>query len=120
MEQKLVIGVDFGTLSARAALVRVQDGICIAEAEHAYAHGVMDTCLPCGRTLPPDFALQHPQDYADALEETIRAVMAKSGAAAQGAFAGQYKGTPKHDDAALGYFHRKTEGAFVMKAPNSV
>lgn len=83
MEQKLVIGVDFGTLSARAALVRVQDGICIAEAEHAYAHGVMDTCLPCGRPLPPDFALQHPQDYADALEETIRAVMAKSGAAAQ-------------------------------------
>lgn len=83
MEQKLVIGVDFGTLSARTALVRVQDGICIAEAEHAYAHGVMDTCLPCGRSLPPDFALQHPQDYADALEETIRAVMAKSGAAAQ-------------------------------------
>lgn len=83
MEQKLVIGVDFGTLSARAALVRVQDGICIAEAEHAYAHGVMETCLPCGKPLPPDFALQHPQDYTQALEETICAVMKASGAAAQ-------------------------------------
>ena len=81
MGQKLVIGVDFGTLSARAALVRAQDGTCIAEAEHAYAHGVMTQRLPCGTKLPPDFALQHPQDYIEALEETIRAVMEKSGAA---------------------------------------
>ena len=60
MGQKLVIGIDFGTLSARAALVCAQDGTCIAEAEHAYAHGVMTQCLPCGTKLPPDFALQHP------------------------------------------------------------
>ncbi|MBR3796491.1 MAG: ribulokinase [Clostridia bacterium] len=83
MGEKLVIGVDFGTLSARAALVRAQDGVCIAEAEHAYAHGVMDKSLPCGKPLPQDFALQHPMDYMEALEETIRAVMEKSGAAAE-------------------------------------
>ena len=83
MGQKLVIGIDFGTLSARAALVRAQDGTCIAEAEHAYAHGVMTQRLPGGEKLPPDFALQHPQDYAEALEETIRAVMKASGAAAE-------------------------------------
>lgn len=83
MGQKLVIGIDFGTLSARAALVRAEDGVCLAEAEHAYAHGVMTQHLPCGTKLPPDFALQHPGDYAEALEETIRAVMKASGAAAQ-------------------------------------
>lgn len=80
---QLVIGVDFGTLSARAALVRVEDGVCIAEAEHAYAHGVMERSLPCGKALPLDYALQHPQDYLEALEKTIQAVMAKSGAEAK-------------------------------------
>ncbi len=65
------IGLDFGTLSARALLVRTSDGAEIGTAVFDYPHAVMDETLltPSGSVkLPPDFALQHPQDYLDALE----------------------------------------------------
>jgi L-ribulokinase len=40
-----VIGVDFGTLSGRALVVRVTDGAELGTAVHEYRHGVMDTVL---------------------------------------------------------------------------
>jgi hypothetical protein len=40
-----VIGVDFGTLSGRALVVRVADGGELGTAVHEYRHGVMDTVL---------------------------------------------------------------------------
>ena len=56
---KYVIGVDYGTLSGRALLVRVSDGAEIASAVHAYSHEVMEDVLPTtGEKLPPDWALQ--------------------------------------------------------------
>ncbi len=79
MACKCVIGVDFGTLSARAVLCRVRDGAVLREASHAYAHGVIDGRLPCGMELPPGWALQHPQDYLDALLEIVPAVLRGSG-----------------------------------------
>ncbi len=67
--QKYTIGLDFGTLSARALLARVSDGAIIAERSFDYPHAVMDKTLAAtGAALPPDFALQDPQDYLDALE----------------------------------------------------
>ncbi|MET0238099.1 MAG: ribulokinase [Kibdelosporangium sp.] len=67
----LVVGVDFGTLSARAVVVRVRDGAELGTAVAAYAHGVVDQALPSGRTLPPDWALQVPSDYIDALSAAV-------------------------------------------------
>ena len=72
------IGVDFGTLSGRAALVDAADGAETAEAVFEYPHAVMDSQLPSGVKLPPDWALQHPQDYLDTLAHTIPALFEQS------------------------------------------
>ncbi len=68
----LVIGVDFGTLSGRALVVRVEDGAELGSAVHAYTHGVVDERLPTtGVRLPPDWALQVPSDYIDVLRIAV-------------------------------------------------
>ncbi|HEV7742030.1 MAG TPA: ribulokinase [Pseudolysinimonas sp.] len=75
-----VIGVDFGTLSGRALVVRVSDGHELATATHDYSHGVIDTTLPAsGEALPPEWALQVPQDYVDVLKIAVPAAIAAAG-----------------------------------------
>ena len=60
-DEKYVIGVDYGTLSGRALLVRVSDGAEIATAVFEYPHAVIEEVLPTsGAKLPPDWALQVP------------------------------------------------------------
>ena len=66
-QKRYTIGIDFGTLSGRAVLLDAIDGRVLAEAVSEYAHGVMDRNLPDGTPLPPRTALQHPQDYLDAI-----------------------------------------------------
>ncbi len=80
---KYTLGVDYGTLSGRAVLVRVQDGHEMAAAVYEYPHAVMDKALPSGKKLGVDWALQHPQDYVDVLLKTVPEVMQKSGVAKQ-------------------------------------
>lgn len=78
------IGVDFGTASGRALLVDTRDGREVAGAVHDYANGVIDRQLPgSDRPLPPDWALQDPQDYLDVLGVTVPAVLRESGVAAE-------------------------------------
>lgn len=72
---KYSIGLDFGTLSGRALLVDVDTGAELASAVYEYPHGVMDTALPSGKKLRPDWALQHPQDYLDVVRITIPQVL---------------------------------------------
>ncbi|MGO1055546.1 ribulokinase [Crossiella sp. CA198] len=68
-----VVGVDFGTLSGRAVVVRVRDGAELGAAVHEYRHGVLDRALPGeGRALPPEWALQVPADYVDVLRTAVR------------------------------------------------
>lgn len=76
-----VLGIDFGTLSARAVVARVQDGSVLSDSVADYAHGVMDRTLSAGdgRDLPPDFALQDPADYLEALRASVRGAVAGSG-----------------------------------------
>jgi L-ribulokinase len=77
---RYVVGVDFGTLSARALVVRVADGSPAGTAIHEYRHQVMDAELAAtGEPLPPDWALQDPQDYRDALRHTVPAAVADAG-----------------------------------------
>jgi L-ribulokinase len=68
---RYVVGVDFGTLSGRAVVVRVEDGAELATAVTDYQHGVLDHSLPDGRRLPPDWALQVPEDYREVFCDAI-------------------------------------------------
>lgn len=80
MGTKYTIGIDYGTLSARALLVDINTGEEVATALYEYPHGVMDAFLPDRKTrLMPDFALQHPQDYIDALRKTVSEILEKTG-----------------------------------------
>lgn len=73
---RFVLGIDFGTLSARALLVDADNGEEIADAVREYPHGVIEEYLPSDRKrLPPETALQHPADYLDAMEQAVRCVM---------------------------------------------
>jgi L-ribulokinase len=75
-----VIGVDFGTLSGRALVVRVRDGAELGTAVHEYRHGVMDDTLAAtGEQLPPDWALQDPEDYRDVLRLAVPAAVSQAG-----------------------------------------
>ena len=77
---RYVIGVDFGTLTARAVVVRVEDGQEVGTAVHAYRHGVIDQRLPAsGEPLPPDWALQDPDDYVESMTAAVRGALADSG-----------------------------------------
>lgn len=74
------IGIDYGTESGRALLVRVSDGAEIATAVHPYGDGVIDERLPGGvERLPPDWALQNPDDYVEVLRRTVPEVLRQGG-----------------------------------------
>ena len=77
-EERYTVGIDFGTLSGRAVVVRVSDGAEVGSAVHAYPHAVMDRALTAGPAaittpvaLPPDWALQVPQDYVEVLRTAV-------------------------------------------------
>jgi L-ribulokinase len=77
-----VIGIDFGTLSGRAVVVRAADGAELGSAVHAYPHGVIDTVLPAtGAPLGPQWALQDPEDYLEVLREAVPAALRAAGVA---------------------------------------
>nr|WP_225956383.1 ribulokinase [Amycolatopsis lexingtonensis] len=79
--EPLTVGVDFGTLSGRAVVVRVADGAELGSAVFEYPHGVLDETLPAtGRALPPDWALQVPADYVGVLREAVPAALRDAGA----------------------------------------
>ncbi|TIC79763.1 ribulokinase [Nocardioides sp. GY 10113] len=77
--EQYVVGVDFGTLSGRAVVVRVADGAELGTAVHEYPHAVLDTHLPSGRGLPPEWALQVPEDYREVLRTAVPAAVAQAG-----------------------------------------
>ena len=54
---RYAVGVDFGTLSARALVVDAADGRELADAAMDYPHGVMTEALPDGTPLGPNWAL---------------------------------------------------------------
>ena len=80
-DQALVVGVDFGTLSARAVVVRASDGAELGSGLGEYAHGSIERTLPStGKPLPPDWALQDPADWREALGTAIREALRDAGA----------------------------------------
>ena len=80
MKETYVIGVDYGTQSARAQVVSLLDGRAMGEAVYVYPHGVMSSSLPDGTPLPGmDWALAHPQDYWEALVNVVPQAMCAAG-----------------------------------------
>ena len=75
-----VLGIDFGTLSARVLVVRAADGAELACVEHPYRHGVIDRALPGTESeLPPLWALQDPRDWLSVLREAVPVAVAQAG-----------------------------------------
>jgi L-ribulokinase len=80
MSERYTIGVDFGTLSGRALIVRVSDGAELGNAVFDYPHGVMDdTLYSSGAKLPPEWALQDPHDYLEVFKHTIPEAVQNAG-----------------------------------------
>lgn len=69
---KYSLGIDFGTLSARAVIVNIETKEEIASSTHEYKHGVIT------ENLPENYALQHPADYIEALYFIIKNCIEKS------------------------------------------
>src|SRR5919112_5466183 len=78
-DEAYAIGVDFGTLSGRAVVVRVSDGAELGSATYAYPHAVLDRALPSGVALPPDWALQVPADWVAVLQNAVPEALSASG-----------------------------------------
>ncbi|WP_067501031.1 ribulokinase [Actinoplanes sp. TFC3] len=74
-----VIGVDYGTLSGRAVVVRVCDGAELGSAVHEYPHAVLTEALPGGTRLGPGWALQVPADYVEVLRTAVPAAVRAAG-----------------------------------------
>ncbi len=78
--QMYTIGIDFGTESGRALLLDVGSGEELAVSVVQYPNGVIDRELPgTGEQLPPDYALQDPDDWVTVIETAVPAVLAQAG-----------------------------------------
>tara|TARA_B110000503_G_scaffold7355_1_gene9970 strand:- start:45 stop:1709 length:1665 start_codon:yes stop_codon:yes gene_type:complete len=78
-QEKFVIGVDYGSLSGRAVVVRVSDGQELGTAVLDYPNAVMDTVLnSTGQKLAPDWALQNPNDYIAVLKRAVPEAIKKA------------------------------------------
>ena len=75
MKKQYSIGVDYGSLSARAVLMDLETGVSATSAVYEYPHGIMTEALPDGTPLGLDWALQDPADYWEALHILIPALL---------------------------------------------
>ncbi|UCG94809.1 MAG: ribulokinase [Candidatus Aerophobus sp.] len=79
-QTKYTIGIDFGTESGRALLVKVEDGEEVVSSVYEYEDGVIDEFLPGTHIrLEADWALQNPADYMETIKRTIPELLEKSG-----------------------------------------
>jgi L-ribulokinase len=69
-----LIGLDYGTESARGVLIDTATGDQVDSRTHKYRHGVMDQCLPDGTPLPRAWALQNATDFTEAAEDILSAL----------------------------------------------
>ncbi len=74
MAASYMIGLDYGSESARGVLVDVATGEQVASRVHPYRHGILTQRLPDGTPLPARWALQVAPDYLEAAQEILAAL----------------------------------------------
>ncbi len=74
---RYTVGVDFGTLSARASVVSAENGETAAEAACPYR--AYQNKLSCGIDIPAQAVLADPLEYIDALVNSVKESVRKSG-----------------------------------------
>ena len=67
---KYTIGIDYGTLSCRAAVINAENGQVLGIGECGYH--VYEDALPTGAKLPPRMALADPGEYMETLQKAVR------------------------------------------------
>lgn len=71
MTRSYIIGLDYGSESARGVLIDVATGEQVGSHTHTYRHGIMTRALPDGTPLARAWALQNAADYIEAAEEIL-------------------------------------------------
>ena len=80
MSKKYALGIDYGTLSARGALIDMATGEEVCSLVYPYPHGCIDRALPDTELrLKPNWCLFDPGDYRDALEYLLSNVWRQAG-----------------------------------------
>ncbi len=78
-KKNFTIGINFGAESVRAILVDVSNGNLAATSTYSYYHGIITDKLPdTDIELDEGWALQHPQDYINALKRTVPKLLKES------------------------------------------
>ena len=72
MASQYTIGLDYGTNSVRALIVNVANGAEVAAAVWTYTHGTQGVIL----SRDPNLARQHPLDYVNGAETTLKQALA--------------------------------------------
>ncbi|HZP00111.1 MAG TPA: ribulokinase [Terriglobia bacterium] len=78
-KEKFALGIDYGTESGRAVVIRIRNGEEAGSAVSPYPDGVIDEKLPGGPRLEPDWALQNPRDYLTVLEKSVPKALKAAG-----------------------------------------
>ncbi|MBX5193663.1 ribulokinase [Rhizobium sp. NZLR3b] len=71
MTDSFLIGLDYGSESARGVLIDTASGQQIGSHTHSYRHGIMTQQLPGGGALPRGWALQNAADYIEAAQDIL-------------------------------------------------
>lgn len=69
--QTYLIGLDYGSESARGVLIDTGTGEQVLSHTHAYRHGIMTKALADGTPLGPGWALQDAADYLEAARDIL-------------------------------------------------
>jgi L-ribulokinase len=88
MKNKYTIGLDYGTNSVRALIVNVASGAEVANGNWIYSHGTKGVIL----ARDPHLARQHPADYVNGAEATIKQALAAAKKSVKGFSADQVIG----------------------------
>ena len=78
MQKRYAIGMDFGTLSARAVILDTETGKLLEkDSLYVYPHGILQKVGE--KELPLEYALADPADYDEALAHVLREVVKVNG-----------------------------------------